>query len=591
MSEGIAEFAARLRELKGRSGQSYGALAKRLHMSTSTLHRYCHGVAVPTEYAPVERFARLCGAAPDELVELHRRWIIADDARRRKAQSPADAAPHGDAGESGGADRHPEAETPPDAQVAQTSRQAQTPRQAETPQKAQAPQETQAPGETRADRRAAADAGPVASPEPAATAGEPAETPAAAPAPAATPPEGPKPAVSETAPETEPASTPDAAPDEEATAPAVPKPSAPGRVRQAIGARGPRTASARPATARSGSRKRVRRALIAAAVAVAVPAAVVASYAATKPGSRADASAGGTPTGGPDRALSADRRPGGPGYAPTPPVPGLSGLSSPGATAVPSTPPFAGGAPVPGGPQGDPSDTAREPAAPGPTLPGTGTPAPDAPSGTPLTVTTSPYTVIDRCDQVFVTGRTPAEVPPPPPDGNARGWVSALRAVPGGRMQIELAVQGTSRQAVVLRALHVRVVGRTAPLAWSAYVMADGCGSGVTPATLDIDLDRDNPLARPVAGRQGDIRIPATDFPYKTSATDPQVLDVVAHTTGHDVQWYLELEWSSGDRHGTLRIDDRGRPFRTTAIKDRPQYLYRSDTDVWEALPDYARRE
>ncbi|UBI37967.1 hypothetical protein [Streptomyces mobaraensis] len=206
-------------------------------------------------------------------------------------------------------------------------------------------------------------------------------------------------------------------------------------------------------------------------------------------------------------------------------------------------------------------------------------------------MTTSPYAVIDRCDQVFVTGRTPAEVPPPPPDGNARGWVSALRAVPGGRMQLELAVQGASRQAVVLRALHVRVVGRTAPLAWSAYVMADGCGSGVTPATLDIDLDRDNPRARPVAGRQGDIRIPATDFPYKTSATDPQVLDVVAHTSGHDVQWYLELEWSSGDRHGTLRIDDRGRPFRTTAIKDRPQYLYRSDTDVWEELPDYARRE
>ncbi|WP_240151999.1 hypothetical protein [Streptomyces mobaraensis] len=202
----------------------------------------------------------------------------------------------------------------------------------------------------------------------------------------------------------------------------------------------------------------------------------------------------------------------------------------------------------------------------------------------------SPYALIDRCDQVFVTGRTPAEVPPPPSDGNARGWVTAMRAVPGGQTQLELAVQGTSRQAVVLRALHVRVVGRAAPLAWSAYLMADGCGSGVTPSTFDIDLDRDNPRARPVAGVQGDVRIPATDFPYKTSTTDPQVLDVVAHTTGHDVQWYLELEWSSGDRHGTLRIDDRGRPFRTTAIKDRPQYLYRGDTDVWETAPDYARR-
>ncbi|TBO58246.1 XRE family transcriptional regulator, partial [Streptomyces kasugaensis] len=57
MAEETAGFAALLRELKDRSGQSYGALAKRLHMSTSTLHRYCNGDAVPAEYAPVERLA------------------------------------------------------------------------------------------------------------------------------------------------------------------------------------------------------------------------------------------------------------------------------------------------------------------------------------------------------------------------------------------------------------------------------------------------------------------------------------------------------------------------------------------------------
>ena len=58
------QFAALLRELKDRSGRSYGVLAGKLHMSTSTLHRYCNGDAVPNEYAPVERLARLCGATP-----------------------------------------------------------------------------------------------------------------------------------------------------------------------------------------------------------------------------------------------------------------------------------------------------------------------------------------------------------------------------------------------------------------------------------------------------------------------------------------------------------------------------------------------
>lgn len=86
-----ADFAEALRELKERSGLSYGVLAKRLHMSTSTLHRYCNGDAVPADYAPVERLARLCKATPEELVELHRAWVLADAMRRRKGSDSAGA--------------------------------------------------------------------------------------------------------------------------------------------------------------------------------------------------------------------------------------------------------------------------------------------------------------------------------------------------------------------------------------------------------------------------------------------------------------------------------------------------------------------
>ncbi|MGW6864291.1 helix-turn-helix domain-containing protein [Streptomyces sp. NPDC054904] len=94
MSEDTAgsEFAVLLRELKDRSGHSYGTLAKRLHMSTSTLHRYCGGDVVPTEYAPVERLARLCKASPEELVALHRSWVLADANRPRKGGDPGSRA-------------------------------------------------------------------------------------------------------------------------------------------------------------------------------------------------------------------------------------------------------------------------------------------------------------------------------------------------------------------------------------------------------------------------------------------------------------------------------------------------------------------
>ncbi|WP_406419049.1 helix-turn-helix domain-containing protein [Streptomyces sp. NBC_01614] len=99
MSEGTAatDFAAFLRQLKDRSGLSYGVLGKRLHMSTSTLHRYCNGDAVPTDYAPVERLARLCKASPEELVELHRRWVLADAVRGRKGAAEATASVDGTA--------------------------------------------------------------------------------------------------------------------------------------------------------------------------------------------------------------------------------------------------------------------------------------------------------------------------------------------------------------------------------------------------------------------------------------------------------------------------------------------------------------
>ncbi|MFC9502005.1 helix-turn-helix domain-containing protein [Streptomyces sp. NPDC057002] len=79
-----------LRSLKERAGLSYGALAGRLHLSTSTLHRYCTGDSVPAEFAPVERFGRICRADPEELLELHRRWAVADEARRGRGASPSE---------------------------------------------------------------------------------------------------------------------------------------------------------------------------------------------------------------------------------------------------------------------------------------------------------------------------------------------------------------------------------------------------------------------------------------------------------------------------------------------------------------------
>ncbi|WP_374117003.1 helix-turn-helix domain-containing protein [Streptomyces sp. MNU76] len=89
------EFAALLRRLKDRTDRSYGSLARRLNMNTSTLHRYCAGDAVPQDYAPVERLAAFCGATPQERLELHRLWLSAVAARQRvrTAEAPEEEIP------------------------------------------------------------------------------------------------------------------------------------------------------------------------------------------------------------------------------------------------------------------------------------------------------------------------------------------------------------------------------------------------------------------------------------------------------------------------------------------------------------------
>ncbi|MFE4327883.1 helix-turn-helix domain-containing protein [Streptomyces sp. NPDC056831] len=452
------EFAALLKELKDRSGHSYGVLAGRLHVSTSTLHRYCNGDAVPNEYAPVERLGRLCGAGPDELVELHRRWIVADAARRRPASVP-DSVP-----------------APVAAPVSDSGSVAEPGAAAE----AVASTEDRDGGEDK---------------------------------------------------------------DDDALVPEV----------VTAGASRPR---------RFWSSPRARVLLAAAAVvALTVPTSIVVS------------NLSGTGTDDLSNAPAVDAKDPD-GAARVRPGPDASATASPSGAKKSGKPVPSGSATVSSPPSGGASATSR----------GHGTGAGSGgqqSGGVPLSATISSYNWEEPCGKYYVLDQKPNDVPPPPPPQDTRGWARALGGVDGGNMLLEVTVQGKSGQAVVLNGLHVRTLSRKAPLAWSAYSMGEGCGSGITPQSFDIDLDDGRPTLTPVAGQQQDVRVPPKDFPFRVSSTDVEVFDLNAHVEGHDVSWYLELEWSSGGREGTLRIDDGGKPFRTSSIKVRPTYMYQYDTAQW----------
>lgn len=406
----VGQFAALLRRLKDRTDRSYGSLARRLNMNTSTLHRYCAGEAVPQDFAPLERLAAFCAATPEERLELHRLWLLAVAARQR----------------------------------------IRTPGETET---------TPGPGT--------------------------------------------------------------AAPVSEETA----------RVRDQAAAHHPWF--------------RRRRTLVGAAAATVLVATLGTVSALTEDSTR-DGSA--KAPSGQSRTTEAG--------APDAPSTGADSPSPGAASASPSTGGTASHTPPA---QGAPAVQDKAPAS----------------GGVPLSLTVDSQVWQGGCGENYVIDKTPAQVPPPPTPQDAAAWAATQGAVQGRQSMVQISVQGKSSTAVVLNALRVRVVSRGTPVPGRAYSMDQGCGGGLTPSSFTVNLDVDRPIAHPVPGtNDGGKPPPAVPFPFRVSAQDPQVLLVTATTEAYDAGWYLELDWSSQGRTGTVRIDDHGRPFRTSAIKGMPRYWY-----------------
>ncbi|MBW5424846.1 hypothetical protein GKQ77_25315 [Streptomyces sp. BG9H] len=202
--------------------------------------------------------------------------------------------------------------------------------------------------------------------------------------------------------------------------------------------------------------------------------------------------------------------------------------------------------------------------------------APGDDLGAPIAVRTRPYVYESPCSQRFLVNRKPHQVPQPPAvEQDAPGWAADLGAVSAGEQLIEVTVQGLSKDTVVLQGMNVRVQSTSSPLAWNDFQMGVGCGGRVSTKSFAVDLDDGAPRLTPKAGQR--------DFPYKVSEDDPEVFYVKADVEAHDVRWYLELEWSSGKRHNVLRIDDQGKPFRTSGNEGRPTFGWPLGGSKWEA--------
>lgn len=236
--------------------------------------------------------------------------------------------------------------------------------------------------------------------------------------------------------------------------------------------------------------------------------------------------------------------------------------------------------------QGSPGKTSPRS---GPAVSPTGTSAQPSTPAAPFTWTVNSHVWDGDCGHDYVIGKPPGQVPPPPAAEDAEVWANAQDAVHGGETIVRVSVQGRSSAAVVLETLHVRVVRRAAPPGDGAFVYdtALGCGGGLKPASFAVNLDAHTPVPRAVSGKRGDETLPARRLPYRVSVEDPEVLLVKAQTEHCACDWYLDLDWSSQGRTGTIRIDDDGRPFRTAGIAGLPHYSYAESPRHWAQAPTH----
>ncbi|MGW1439759.1 helix-turn-helix domain-containing protein [Streptomyces griseus] len=293
------------------------------------------------------------------------------------------------------------------------------------------------------------------------------------------------------------------------------------------------------------------------------------------------AALGGTSPPAPDRGPSVAQRPGGPPSGG--PDPSVSGSPAPG------TPRAAAGGTDRATPSGGTGPATVPPGVEqrSEALPRASGGSPSVKAGrVPFTWSADAHVWKNGCDHSYLLDRVPTAVPPPPVEADAESWAGALGAVHAGEAGVRITLQGRDERAVVLEALRIRVVERRSPAPGRVYRMSSGCGGSLTPRMFDVDLDAPRPTARPVAGNDSGEPIAAVSFPYSVSVTDPEVLLITARAVGCDCDWYAELTWSSGGRSGTVRVDDGGRPFRTSGTGGRPVFDYDTATGRWVSVPD-----
>ncbi len=144
-------------------------------------------------------------------------------------------------------------------------------------------------------------------------------------------------------------------------------------------------------------------------------------------------------------------------------------------------------------------------------------------------------------------------------------WARQNGAVPGQEQPFRLTLRGRDAEPVIIDAIRPRIVERGPPLAgW--FTHNRGCDA-VLVREAHIDLDRDPPtVVFSKSFEEGDAGREQLALTLQVSASDPEVIDVLAITKRFDVRWELEVLYSAAGDTGILVVRDGNKPFEATAL-------------------------
>jgi hypothetical protein len=152
--------------------------------------------------------------------------------------------------------------------------------------------------------------------------------------------------------------------------------------------------------------------------------------------------------------------------------------------------------------------------------------------------------------------------PTPPPDDKPdiqglNNWFVAHGATEVVN-NASITIEGPHTNAAILTSIKP-VIDRQVP-AVGAVVGYWQCGGQMTLREFSADLAAPTPVVKGLAAEAapGQSAAPPATFPYKVSATDPEVFSIRLKRPPGDVTWHLELQWTLDGVQGTTRVPATG---------------------------------